>query len=261
MRSLSRFNMPEHTLHRKIIVPQNKQKPSTRNGSHFLKMKEVVSATGVPKSTIILYVNTGLLPQPVRTHPNMAYYHPSCVERVAFIKQIQSRYRLPLNAIKGLLKEMDNGRDVAPLVELQASLFSSRGRSMDRPAFYKCTGLNADQVNELCEARILVTMADGRFDAEDQAMARMLKKGFDLGITVSDLAFYPDLADIMVEKEIALRRKYTEALSFENDAAMTLELTRMARALRVYVIDRIMQRRLIAFKGLKNQPRNQEKKT
>lgn len=224
-------------------------------------MKAVVNATGVPKSTIILYVNTGLLPQPVRTHPNMAYYHPSCVERVAFIKQVQARHRLPLAAIKGLLKEMDNGRDVGPLVELQASLFGSRGRCMDSSAFYKSTGLNADQVNELCEARILVTMADGRFDAEDQAMGRMLKKGFDLGMTVADLAFYPDLADIMVEKEIALRLKYTEALSFENDAAMTLELTRMARALRVYVIDRIMQKRLISFKGLKNQTRIQEKKT
>jgi DNA-binding transcriptional MerR regulator len=242
-------------------VPEAKHKPQTQDGRPFLKMKDVVHATGVPKSTIILYVNTGLLPQPMRTQPNMAYYHPSCVERVAFIKQIQSRYRLPLNAIKGLLKEMDNGRDVAPLVELQASLFGSRGRCMHRSAFYKSTGLNGDQVNKLCEARLLVTMADGRFDAEDQAMGRMLKKGLDLGITVADLAFYPDLAETMVEKEIVLRQKYTEALSFDNDAAMTLELTRMARALRIYVIDRIMQRRLIAFKGLKNQTRIQENNT
>jgi len=234
-------------------VPEFKDKPQTQNGRPFLKMREVVNATGVPKSTIILYVNTGLLPQPVRTQRNMAYYHPSCVERVAFIKQTQARYRLPLTAIKGLLKEMDNGHNVDPLVELQIDLFGSRDKQISKTAFFKTTGLTPDQVNRLCEARILVPMAEDRFDAEDQAMGRMLKKGFDMGMTIQDIAFYPDIADIVVEKEIALRQKYTHSLSFEKDAAMTLELTRMARALRAYVIDRIMQKRLIHFKGLKNQ--------
>lgn len=227
-------------------------KPQTDSGKSYLKMKELVEATGVPKSTLILYVNTGLLPQPVRTQRNMAYYHPLCVERVAFIKQAQTRHRLPLDAIKGLLKEMDSGRDVGPLVELQTTLFGSRGRRAGKASFCTTTGLRVDQVDALCEARILVTLSDGKFDAEDQAMGRLLKKGFDLGMTVADLNFYPDLADRMVKKEITLRQKFTEPLSFEKDAAVTLELTRMARSLRAYVIDRIMQKRLITFKGLKN---------
>ena len=227
-------------------------KPQTDSGRPFLKMKDLVSATGVPKSTLILYVNSGLLPQPVRTQRNMAYYHPSCVARVAFIKQAQARHRLPLTAIKGLLKEMDRGHDVGPLVELQTTLFGGRGRRIGENAFCKATGLSPDQVKALCDSRILIPMADGRFDTEDQAMGRLLKKGLDLGMTVADLAFYPSLADAMVDKEIALRRQFTEPLSFEKDAALTLELTRMARGLRTYVIDRIMQRRLIAFKGLKN---------
>ncbi len=118
--------------------------------------------------------------------------------------------------------------------------------------FVIASGRAATQVKALCDTRILIPVADGRFDAEDQAMGRLLKKGLDLGMTVADLAFYPSLADAMVDKEIALRRQFTEPLSFEKDAALTLELTRMARGLRTYVIDRIMQRRLIAFKGLKN---------
>jgi hypothetical protein len=109
--------------------------------------------------------------------------------------------------------------------------------------------LHADQVDALCEARVLVTLADGRFDAEDQAMGRLLKKGLDLGMTVTDLSFYPDLADCMVEKEIGLRQKFTEPLTFEKDAAVTLELTRMARSLRTYVIDRIMQKRLMPLRS------------
>ncbi len=235
-----------------VSVVTSNAKPQTAAGQPFLKMKALVDATGVPKSTLLLYVNTGLLPQPIRTQPNMAYYHPSCVERVAFIKETQNRHRLPLTAIKGLLKEMDKGRDVGPLVELQTTLFGYRGRPIGKRAFCQATGLSDGQVNDLCQARIIVPMADDRFDAEDQAIGRLLKKGFALGLTIAELSFYPELADAMVEKEIVLRQRCTHALSFEKDAALTLELTRMARGLRVYVIDRIMQKRLIAFKGLNN---------
>jgi DNA-binding transcriptional MerR regulator len=235
------------------------EKPHTDDGRPYLKMKALVEATGAPKSTILLYVAKGLLPEPVRTRPNMAYYHPACVARVAFIKQAQTRHRLPLAAIKGLLKEMDKGRDVAPLIELQTTLFSTHGRLLGTAAFCRATGLNAGQVAALCDARILLPVTEGRFDAEDLAIGRLLKNVFDQGVAIADLAFYPTMADAMVENEIALRETLTRELSFEHDAAFTLELTRMARGLRAYVIDRVMQKRLIAFKGLKNRnPANEE---
>ncbi len=91
-------------------------RPRTGDNTPMLKMKELADATGVAKSTILLYVNKGLLPLPVKTSPNMAYYDPLCVDRIAFIKKVQSTHRLPLAAIKGLLKEMDKGRDVTPLL-------------------------------------------------------------------------------------------------------------------------------------------------
>ena len=60
------------------------------------------------------------------------------------------------------------------------------------------------------------------------------------------------MAALIVEKELELRLRHTTELSFDDDAAMTLEMTRIARGLRAYIIDRVMQRRLIAYKGLKN---------
>ena len=238
-----------------MTVADADRKPYSKNGRSFLKMKELVAATGVAKSTILLYVNTGLLPQPVRTQPNMAYYHPLCIERVGFIKHVQKRHRLPLKAIKGLIREMDRGRDVTALVALQADLFGAHGKQISKAAFCRTTGLDAAQTDALCRARLLIPMADGHFDAEDLAIGRQLKKGLDLGVSIEMLAFYPEMADRIVEKEIVLRRRHTKRLAYEQDAALTLELTRMARSLRAYVIDRIMQKRLIAFKGLKNRPR------
>jgi predicted DNA-binding transcriptional regulator AlpA len=37
-----------------------------------LRMRELVAATGVAKSTILHYLNEGLLPAPVKTSRNMA---------------------------------------------------------------------------------------------------------------------------------------------------------------------------------------------
>lgn len=230
----------------------SRQRPLDGNGHPKMKMKELVEATGVAKSTILLYVKKGLLPRPTKTSPNMAYYDSICVERLAFIKGVQTRHRLPLAAIKGLIKAMEKGRDVAPLIELQSYIFGSGKHCVDKTAFVEKTGLTRVQVDNLCSRRILIPREDGLFDEEDQAVGKLLSFAVKLGIKIETLSFYPKLAEQMVDHEIQLRKQHTEGLGFEKDAALTLEMTRMARALRAYVIDRIMQGRLIEFKGLKN---------
>ncbi len=230
-----------------------KERPTAENGTPYHKMKDLVKASGIAKSTILLYVNKGLLPQPVRTRPNVAFYHPDCVERIAFIRQVQASHRLPLAAIKGLLKEMDRGKDVNALLDLQALIFSrSDAAEVDARELAAATGLTTDQIRLLVNSRLLVPLEDGRFDREDIAIGRLLCSGLKLGMRAGELEFYPEIAAQIVEKELDLRRRHTRALTFDEDAVMTLEMTRIARGLRAYIIDRIMQRRLITFKGLKD---------
>ena len=61
-----------------------------------LRMKELMEATGLPKSTILYYVAQGLLPEPVRTGRNMAYYDAASVERAKLIKKVQGTYCVSL---------------------------------------------------------------------------------------------------------------------------------------------------------------------
>ncbi len=214
-------------------------------------MKDLVEATGIPKSTILLYINKGLLPQPVRPGSNVAYYHPDCAQRIVFIKRIQSSHRLPLAAIKGLLKEVDRGKDVQALLDLQTLIFAGNdGDRLDAQSLARETGLSSGQVEALVRARLLVPLEDGSFDREDVAIGKLLRNGLRLGMRVEQLDFYPKIAAQIVEKELELRLRHTRDLAFDEDAAMTLEMTRIARGLRAYIIDRIMQRRLITYKGL-----------
>lgn len=218
--------------------------------SPMLKMKDLMEATGLPKSTIIHYVNEGLLPQPVKTGPNMAYYHPSTVERIALIKQIQHRMRLPLAAIKGVLREMDKGRDVTPLLELHEHLFHFSNDRIDKESFCMATGLSVEETDEFLERSILSPLEDGLFDEEDIAIGKSLRYGLNMGMKPEEWEFYPRLAEQIVNHEFELRERYTASLGFEQNAEMTLGMTRTARALRAYVIDRIFQRRVYSRKSL-----------
>ena len=67
----------------------------------------------------------------------MAHYDPVCIERIAFIKKIQASHRLPLAAIKGLIREMDKGQDIAPQLELQSMLFGVAGKILAAGKMHK----------------------------------------------------------------------------------------------------------------------------
>ncbi len=218
-----------------------------------LKMQELVAATGVPKSTILHYLNQGLLPAPVKTSRNMAYYDPACVERLTFIKMMQSKYHLPLKVIEKMLKEPQELRELEPLIKLRAAIFGrpDSDELLDLTEFCRATGLAPEEVASWQAAGLIQPLEEGRFDQEDVTAGRVLKKALDLGVSPEECTFYPRLAEQIVDEEMALRQRLTEALPLTENAARTLELTRGARVLRNYIIDRVFQWRIISMSGLK----------
>jgi DNA-binding transcriptional MerR regulator len=218
-----------------------------------LKMQELVAATGVPKSTILHYLNQGLLPAPVKTSRNMAYYDPACVERLTFIKMMQSKYRLPLKVIEKMLTEPQELRELEPLIKLRAAIFGrlASDELLELKDFCRATGLAPEEVAAWQVAGLIQPLEVDRFDQEDVTAGRVLKKALDLGVSPEECTFYPRLAEQIVDEEMALRQRFTEALPLTENAAVTLELTRGARVLRNYIIDRVFQWRIISMSGLK----------
>ena len=217
-------------------------------------MKELAEATGFPKSTILHYVAQGLLPAPVRTSRNMAFYDPACIERAQYIKALQSTYSFPLEKINTLLRLRDEGKDITSLMELNRAVFGMpEGAALDEGAFRQATGLTAPQVSELLEAHLLMPLEEGAFRQEDVEAGRIYAGAFARGLGASDLAFYPAMARELVDREMGLRRRLTSHLPDDQDARMTTELTQGARTLRNYVIDRVFQHRVAGAKSLKDE--------
>ena len=71
----------------------------------MLRMGELARASGVSAATIKHYLREGLLPEPVKTSRNMAYYPAEFVDRIKMIKQLQEERYMPLRVIKDLLEE------------------------------------------------------------------------------------------------------------------------------------------------------------
>jgi DNA-binding transcriptional MerR regulator len=224
---------------------------AAKRKSPGLKMRELVAASGVPKSTILHYLHAGLLPLPLKGGRNVAYYDPGCVKRLNLIKYLQKRHRLPLEEIKDILQGPEPGRELLAFQELHAVIFGRQpeaGELLDAKSFCRATGLSAREVQEFMAAGMLLPLKAGNFDQEDVALGRLLRGGLAAGLTPEDGRFYQRLAVEIVDQEMAVRERLTAHLPLEQNAMVTLELTRAARALRAYVIDRVFQQRIMALR-------------
>ena len=82
----------------------------------MLRMGELAEASGVSAATIKHYLREGLLPEPVKTSRNMAYYPAEFVDRIRLIKTLVDREGINLAGVQRLLSIVDVARRLHPLV-------------------------------------------------------------------------------------------------------------------------------------------------
>lgn len=231
-----------------VEVSRKKAKPEG------LRMKELTAATGLPKSAILHYVAQGLLPEPIRTGPNMAYYDPSCIERIEFIRAMQEKYAFPLGKIRMLLRRREEGADVEPLVELSATIFgNAESPPLSEKEFCNSTGFKPAEVRKLIKCGLLVPLEEGKYNQQDVEICGLYARCFALGAGMADFVFYAEAAKMIVDMEMRLRSKLTLHMPEEQDAEVTKRLVMGARAVRTYVIERTFQQRVAQASDLKDE--------
>jgi DNA-binding transcriptional MerR regulator len=188
--------------------PQSVSDPSGA-GSGLLRMSELAEASGVSAPTIKHYLREGLLPEPVKTSRNMAYYPPEFVDRIRLIKQLQEERFMPLRAIKSVLDE-DPERARA-LVELE-------DRILDRALAGERTRTSAAEVRErygvprevldrLEKIEVLSPNSRGYSPSDVkiiEAISRFRAGGYDeeIGFTVYDTLRYKRALEQLVREEV-----------------------------------------------------------
>jgi DNA-binding transcriptional MerR regulator len=99
----------------------------------LLRMAALAEQSGVSAATIKHYLREGLLPAPVKTSRNMAWYSPEYVDRIKLIKRLQEERYLPLDVIKRILENEPDQVEArlelgdALLQRSQAAMASGKG--------------------------------------------------------------------------------------------------------------------------------------
>lgn len=188
-----------------------------------MKMSELVDASGVPAATIKHYLREGLLPEPVKTSRNMAWYRPETVERIALIRRLQEERFMPLKAIRAVLDE--DSEQAFALLEVEDSILEralSGERTRTAPAeVRRAYGVPAEVLDRLAEIGILTPNSRG-YSPEDvriiEAISRFRAGGYDeqTGFTVYDTLRYRAALDDLVREEVdVLMERLGDELSDE----------------------------------------------
>jgi hypothetical protein len=189
----------------------------------------------------------------------MAYYDPACIGRIQYIQHLQRRHRLSLSEIKQVLAKKGQDLDFSIFNELDTIIFGQiqDTRLLNASDFCATTGLSRQQLKDLLDAKLLLPLQDDRFDPQDIGMGKMYAAVSALGLGSEEMSEYVALCEKIVDHEMAVRKRLTHHLPYEEDAALTIELVKSARMMRAYIIDRLFQSRVAAMNDLKDSEENQ----
>jgi DNA-binding transcriptional MerR regulator len=195
----------------------------------LLKMSELAERSGVSAGTIKHYLREGLLPEPVRTSRNMAYYPEQFVERIRLIKRLQEERFMPLRLIRELMAE--DPERAARLIEiedriLERAIAAREGARTSRARVRGAYDVPAKVLERLEQLGILSPNARG-YDADDveiiESISRFRAGGYEeaIGFTVYDTLRYRQALEPLVEEEV---RVLLERLAGEVEVDRAVEI-------------------------------------
>jgi DNA-binding transcriptional MerR regulator len=199
-----------------------------RDGERLLRMGELAEASGVPAPTIKHYLREGLLPEPVKTSRNMAYYPAEFVDRIRLIKKLQEERYMPLKAIKEVLD--DDPKRVHDLIALEDRILeralAGEQERVSAAEVRRRYDVPKEVLDRLAELDVLSPTSRG-YSASDvkivEAMSRFRAGGYaeEIGFTVYDTLRYKRMLEDLVREEVDVLMK---RLAGEMDPDRAVEL-------------------------------------
>ena len=178
-------------------------------------IRALAKKTGASKEKIHFYTREGLLPQPVKTARNVAYYNEEHIKRLEQIKEFQKRF-IPLKVIKRLLtakgKELEEKfRELERRSSLPADILGPEV-SFSFEDIKERTGLSPKELRKLEEMGVISSSpgSEGnKYTREDLELALIVSKLKEVGYSeergftgISGLALYITHVKEIVEEEL-----------------------------------------------------------
>jgi DNA-binding transcriptional MerR regulator len=211
------------------------------------RIKEITQYTGVSKSTVLYYVSLGLLPEPIRTSKNMAYYPVSYLHIIPVIRYLQENMHLPLGVIKEVIDGIGFERVTIESALHYYETFLSPFKQGEDTVFYNSkefidnSNLESDEIHQLKSNGLLFLSGSEFYSSEDLLVANAYKKLRDYGITFSDIKRLGDMIKELAYEVHELYHENANGLNSEEEQKLTNVMYKELETIFGYLMSKYMQ--------------------
>lgn len=202
--------------------------PGRDPAAGLMKISELAEAAGVPAATIKHYLREDLLPEPVKTSRNMAWYRPESVDRVRLIKRLQTERYMPLDAIRVLLEDDPERAELMLEIEdrILQRVVEHGGENLPKSEAASRYDMPVEVLDRLEEIGILSPDRSGYSPLDIkviEAISRFRAGGYDekIGFTVYDTLRYRRALEELVAQEVEMVK---DRLAGEVEPARIVEM-------------------------------------
>lgn len=207
-----------------------------------LRMKDLVEATGVPRSTIHYYVSEDLIPAPERPKPNVALYDPISVDLIRYIRDAQRLHRYPLDWIRTNVKHILAGLPPDDLLHLNERLLGPTRPLVDLEEAKEQLDDSDGTLERFVSLGLVHPTSDGKFDEFDIRVAEVLRRAEDAGLPAEAFTGVVDALREVEAQTAAIATEYIDSpMPMSSERAMLL--VEIMGRLHPYLLRRFLEER------------------
>ena len=184
------------------------------------KISELVSKTGVSKSTILYYIREGLLPEAVKLKANVHRYSDEHLEMIKYIKYMKQEMGSSNEQIKNALEKKNQSflssySMLAPLMQTLSGITPQMDHYTQKELL-DMYGFNEDLINKLLQDEIVSPIKSDDFTQKDVGVISLVLLFEELGLEYEILKKYVTYAKELAALEQELQEKLCSVRDEDN---------------------------------------------
>ena len=184
------------------------------------KISQLVSATDVPKSTILYYIREGLLPEAKKLKSNVHRYNDEHIELIKYIKYMKQEMRSSNEQIKTALQKKNQSFSgsysmLAPLMQTLSAI-PPQSKHYTKKEFLKEYSLQENFVDKLLEDGVLLPISSDDFTQKEASISHLIENFEEIGIDYDILKKYVTHAKELCALEGDMQKKLCSSTTDEN---------------------------------------------